>query len=163
MARGKIWQRGFGNTAGFSDTDSILAPLLFPAGTTLTRVRYSITFESHQDVPFSDFPRAQIVYGLILLQGDPLPAVPDPIANPSDDWLWYEGLGCRLEQHTVISGTYSSLHAPIADEVRDAQGQRVFNLENPSLCWVFTQEDNPSFTPLWNMQVTFSALLEGAP
>lgn len=159
MAGGKIWQRGYGITTGFSQTDSILAPLLFPAGNTLLRVRYSITFVSHQDLPFAELPAAQIVYGLTLLQGSPLPAPPDPIANPTADWLWYEGLGSRTVQHTVVSGTYATLHAPISDEERDTHGQRKFAVADPSLCWIFNQQVKGSFTPLWNMQVTFSALI----
>jgi len=155
-----LWERGYGITTGFSSTDSILAPIAIVAGGTLKRVRYSITFLSHQDVPFAELPPAQIVYGVTLLQGSPLPAPPDPIANPSADWLWHEGLGCKAIQHTVIAGTYTSLHAPISDEQRDARGQRKIVFDNPALCWVFTQEIKGSFTPLWNMQVTFSALFE---
>ena len=163
MARGKIWARGVWNTTGFSQTDSILAPLLFPAGDTLLRVRYSITFVSHQDVPFDQLPTAQIVYGLTLLQGSPLPTPPDPVAHPEADWLWYEGLGSRTVQHTVIATTFATLHAPISDEQRDAHGQRVFQEANPSLCWIFNQVVHGTFIPLWNMQVTFSALVEGPP
>lgn len=160
MPRGKIWQRGYGHTTGFASTDSILAPIALPAGDTLIRLRWSITFMGHQDVPFSELPVNQIVYGVTLLQGSPLPAPPDPIANPNADWVWHEGLGCRAVEHTVISGTYTSLHAPISDEQRDSHSQRILAFANPSLCWVFTQEIKGSFTPLWNMQVTFSALFE---
>lgn len=163
MARGLIWQRGYGHTVGFSATDFILAPLLLPAASTLVRLRYSITFLSHQDVPFADLPPAQIVYGVTLLQGSPLPSPPSPIDNPNADWLWHEGLGCRTVEHTVISGTYSTLHAPISDEQRDVKAQRIFAFAEPALCWTFSQEVLSDFTPLWNMQVTFSALVEGAP
>lgn len=161
MARGTIWQRGYGHTTGFSAADSVLAPLLFPAGRTLVRLRYQLDFLSHQDVPFAELPPAMIVYGVILLQGSPLPAVPDPIAHPTEEWLWYEGLGCRTIQHTVISGTYSTLHAPISEEERDVKAQRLFAADTPALCWTFSQEVRGSFTPLWNMQVTYSALIEG--
>lgn len=161
MARGTIWQRGYLKTTGFSTTDSVVVPLLFPAGRTLIRTRFEITFYSHQDVPFAELPPAQIVYGLILLEGSPLPAIPDPIANSTDDWLWYEGLGSRTIQHTVVSGTYASLQAPISDEERDVKAQRIFSGDEPSLCWVFTQDVRGSFTPQWNMQVTYSALIMG--
>lgn len=161
MARGTIWQRGYLKTSGFSGTDSLVVPLLFPAGRTLVRLRYEITFVSHQDLPFAELPAAQIVYGVILLEGSPLPAIPDPIANSTDDWLWYEGLGCRTVQHTVVSGTYATLHAPISDEERDVKAQRIFAADEPSLCWVFTQDVRGSFTPQWNMQVTYSALVMG--
>lgn len=161
MARGTIWQRGYLKTSGFANTDNVVVPLLFPAGRTLVRLRYSITLLSHQDVPFAELPPAQVVYGVILLEGSPLPAIPDPIANSTDDWLWYEGLGCRTVQHTVISTTYSTLHAPISDEERDIKAQRIFSFDEPSLCWVFTQDIRGSFTPLWNMQVTYSALIMG--
>lgn len=163
MARGHIWHRGYAKTVGFSQTDSILAQLAFPQGSTLTRLRYSITFMGHQDVPFDQLPVAQIVYGVTLLEGSPTPAPPDPLANADDDWLWHEGLGARLEQHTVVAGTYASLHAPITDEVRDTKAQRIFFSDNPSLCWIFNQEVHTTFVPLWNMQVTFSALIQGAP
>lgn len=162
MARGTIWQRGYLKTSGFTTTDSVVVPLLFPAGRTLVRLRYEITFVSHQDLPFAELPAAQIVYGVILLEGSPLPAIPDPIANSTDDWLWYEGLGCRTVQHTVVAGTYATLHAPISDEERDVKAQRIFSDDEPSLCWVFTQDVRGSFTPQWNMQVTYSALVMGA-
>lgn len=158
---GTIWQRGYLKTSGFSTTDSLVVPLLFPAGRTLVRVRFEITFVSHQDVPFADLPPAQIVYGMILLEGSPLPAIPDPINNTTDDWLWYEGLGCRAVQHNIVAPTYVTLHAPISDEERDAKGQRIFSDDEPSLCWVFTQDVRGGFTPQWNMQVTYSALIGG--
>lgn len=161
MARGTIWQRGYLKTSGFSSTDNVQVPLLFPAGRTLVRLRYEITFVSHQDLPFDQLPAAQIVYGVILLQGSPVPPVPDPIANSTDDWLWYEGLGNRTVQHTVVSGTYVTLHAPISDEERDVRAQRIFNSDEPTLCWVFTQDIRGTFTPQWNMQVTYSALIMG--
>jgi len=161
MVRGKIWQRGYLKTSGFSTTDSVVVPLLFPAGRTLIRTVWQITFYSHQDVPFAELPPAQIVYGLILLEGSPLPAIPDPIANTTDDWLWYEGLGSRTIQHTVVSGTYASLQAPISDEQRESEGQRIFSDDEPSLCWVFNQDVRGGFTPQWNMQVTYSALIMG--
>ena len=161
MARGTIWQRGYLKTVGFSGADSVVVPLLFPAGRTLIRTRFEITFYSHQDVPFDELPPAQIVYGLILLEGSPLPAVPDPIANSTDDWLWYEGLGSRTIQHTVVAGTYASLQAPISDEERDVKAQRIFGFDEPSLCWTFTQDVRGGFTPQWNMQVTYSALIMG--
>lgn len=161
MPRGKIWQRGYLKTSGFTATGNVVVPLLFPAGRTLIRTVWQITFLGHQDVPFAELPPAQIVYGLILLEGSPLPAIPDPIANSTDDWLWYEGLGCRAVMHTIISGTYTTLHAPVSDEQRESEGQRIFSDDTPSLCWTFTQDLRGSFTPLWNMQVTYSALIMG--
>lgn len=163
MTRGTIWQRGYAKTSGFSTTDSIVVPLLFPAERTLTRVRFSVTFVSHQDLPFAELPAAQIVLGMILLQGSPLPAIPDPIANTTDNWLWYEGMGCRTVQHTVVAGTYATLHAPISDEERDCKAQRIFDFDEPSLVWVFTQDVRGGFTPQWNMQITYSALIMGLP
>ena len=161
MARGTIWQRGYEKTVGFSATDSIVVPLLFPAARTLIRLRYEITLVAHQDVPFAELPPAQVVYGVILLEGSPLPAIPDPIANTTDDWLWYEGLGCRAVQHNIVAPTYVTLHAPVNDEQRDVKAQRIFSDDEPSLVWVFTQDIRGSFTPQWNMQVTYSALIAG--
>lgn len=158
---GRVWYRGYGHNVGFTNSDSVIAPIAIPAGRTLLRVRWSWTFVSHQDVPFSELPAAQIVAGLVLLEGSPLPAPPDPIANPTADWLWHEGLGCRAVQHSIISPTYVTQHAPVSEEQRDSHSQRVVSIDNPALCWVFNQEVRGAFTPTWNMQITFSALFGG--
>lgn len=163
MPRLPVWQRAFLISLAPTAAGSLTSQLNFTAGATLRRLRYEVMIQSHQDVPFAQLPPSQLVMGTTLLDGNPVPAPPDPLGGTLEEWLWWEGMSAWTFQHTIVAPTYVTLDGPRDGGVRDVKAQRVIHNDFPQLCWTWNQSINPTFTPQWTVQVSYSALVETAP
>lgn len=163
MARVKVWQRGSTSNFRYHAADFATATLSFTAGATLLRLHYTFSIQAKQDTAFADLPAPPVAMGVSLLDGAPPPSPPDPILNPTADYLWYEQVMYHHYQHTVLSPTYVSLEGPTGPPDRDVKAERIFAHANPELAWSFNDYNISSANPLWFLMVTYSALVLTAP
>lgn len=139
MVRPTLWIRGSGQMV-LSDVKGIIQQTTdVPAGSTLTRVRWEYQLRSLHSPNVLDWAYDMPVLGLEMLQGDDPGPVKYPIADPDEDWMWYEGVPIDYIPYVIAGAAWSEFVGPREVISRDCRAQRIATVDGPTVRWSFDQ------------------------
>jgi hypothetical protein len=161
MSRALNWHRFVLNSGLSSVAGQCTASPVIAVNSTIIRVRFSLQISHIGEPALANFPASMVTYGLVLTYGFPPPVHPDPFANPDADWMWYEGVPLRLEEHNLTGASYPTMYGPAGDAQRDVEAQRKVTAPDVNVVWAFNSGFNSPIGSI--MDVAYSILVMDPP